>query len=124
MKIIRYFCIGAAAAALDVSLFLALTMLWGLRWFSSALISFFAATLLNYFLSVRHVFESGIRFRRRHEILLVFAVSGAGLLVNQGVLWMLIDVFNVGLAVSKLCATAAVFFWNFGARHRFIFREQ
>lgn len=124
MKIVRYFCVGAAAAAVDLSLFLALTMLGGLRWFLSALISFVIATLFNYFLSVRHVFVSGIRFRRRHEILLVFAVSSIGLVVNQGVLWMLIDVLNVGLTASKVCATAAVFFWNFGTRHRFIFREQ
>jgi putative flippase GtrA len=76
VKIVRYFWVGAAAAALDMSLFLALTMLLGLPWFFSALISFVAATLLNYFLSVRLVFESGVRFRRRHEIMLVFAVSG------------------------------------------------
>jgi putative flippase GtrA len=122
MKIIRYFFVGGAAAAVDFSLFAILTKLTGVPWFLAALISFVAATVLNYVLSVRHVFTSGVRFSRDHEIALVFIVSAIGLSVNQLVLWLLIERGGWEPLIAKVCGTGAVFLWNFGARYRFIFR--
>ena len=124
IKLFRYFCVGGAAAVVDFLLFAFMTKLAGIPWFSSALVSFFLATIFNYVLSVRHVFESGVRFSRHQEIFFVFAVSGIGLTVNQLVLWLLIESGNWEPLIAKLFGTGAVFLWNFIARHHFIFRSR
>ncbi len=83
--------------------------------------SFVVATFVNYFLSVRHVFESGIRFGKQFEIGLVFVVSALGLAVNQTILWIAVAKFGVELLAAKLEATAVVFFWNYAIRRYYIF---
>jgi putative flippase GtrA len=86
-----------------------------------AAVTFVIATLVNYLLSVRFVFRSGQRFRRRWEIAMVYVVSGVGLALNQGILFFCVEMLYLGLLLSKLTATGMVFFWNYLARRFFIF---
>jgi putative flippase GtrA len=124
MKLVRYFFVGGVAALVDFSIFALLARVSELPWFPVAIFSFAMATLVNYVLSVRHVFESGVRFSRRHEMILVYAVSGVGLGINQGVLWMCIESAQLDLLLGKILATGTVFFWNYAGRHYFIFSER
>lgn len=119
---VRYFAVGGASAAVDFLTFGVLIYGLGVPWFWAALASFLLATLVNYLLSVRHVFDSGIRFRKHHEISLVFLVSGIGLLGNQLVLYFCIERMSLYPLVSKGISTGIVFFWNFFARSSFIFK--
>lgn len=123
MKIVRYFFVGAAAAAVDIGIFGLLAKGMGLPWFWVGMFSFVLATAVNYRLSVRHVFVSGVRFSRHHEAVLVYVVSAVGLAINQAVLWLLIERWLWDVLLAKLVATASVFFWNYGARRHLIFRE-
>jgi putative flippase GtrA len=122
-RLIRYFFVGCAGALLDFVLFAALVKLFGLAWYYANVVSFTLATLVHYMLSIRFVFESGARFAKQHEIALVFLVSGMGLALNQAALYGLIILAGLNVLVSKVGATGAVFFWNFIARQRFIFRK-
>jgi len=124
MKLIRYFCVGGAAAVVDITLFSALAQFAGFPWFPVAVFSFVVATLVNYFLSINYVFDSGVRFSKRHELVLVFLASSAGLAANQVILWMLIEVQGVHLVGAKVIATGGVFAWNYAARRLFIFRDR
>ena len=124
MKIVRYFFVGGTAASVDLALFTALTQWAGFHWFPVAVASFVIATLLNYFLSILFVFESGARFQKQHEVMLVFFVSAIGLAANQTILWALIEVIGMHRVLAKIVATGGVFFWNFTARHLFIFRRR
>ncbi len=117
----RYFVVGGICACVDIGLFMLFAKGLGMPYLRVATASFLIATLLNYFLSVRFVFVSGMRFSRRWEIFLVFAVSAMGLAVNAGVLWLGVEVARLGLFVSKLAATGFVFFWNYFARRALIF---
>lgn len=124
MKIIRYFFVGGTAALVDISVFGLLAKGMGLPWFPVAVFSFTLATIVNYILSVAHVFKSGSSFAKHHEILLVFIVSAVGLLVNQTILWLLIEIYAWNLMLAKIFATGSVFFWNYTMRRQFIFREK
>lgn len=117
----RYLVVGGVEAALDIALFSGLTQVLGLQWFGAAAFSFVVATLVNYFLSVRLVFTSGVRFSRHAEILWVFVVSGVGLVLNQTVLWILIERLAFHMVLAKVTATAAVFVWNYSLRRYFVF---
>ena len=123
MTIIRYFFVGGAAAAVDITLFAVLAQYAGLPWLPVAVFGFVIATLLNYCLSIIFVFDSGVRFGKRQEIALVFFTSGIGLAVNLAILWTLIEVYGTHLVAAKIIATGAGFFWNYSARRLFIFKK-
>jgi putative flippase GtrA len=113
--------VGGVAACVDIGLFLLFAQHYGLPYLRVAAATFILATLVNYWLSIRFVFVSGARFRRRWELALVFAVSALGLALNQGILALAVERFGVGLLAAKLAATGAVFFWNYFARRLFVF---
>lgn len=122
MKIVRYFFVGAVAAAIDIGLFGLFVHGFGFNYLIVGALTFIAATGANYALSIRIVFESGVRFRQRNEVLLVFMISGIGLLVNQTVLYAGVAGLSLPPIVAKVAATGMVFFWNYLARAHFVFK--
>ena len=122
IKFIRYFVVGGLSAILDFTIFATLVSLAGWPWYIAATVSFVAATLFNYLISIRHVFTSGVRFERTHEVALTFLVSGVGLGINQAILYLLIG-WGINILLAKIGATGVVFFWNFSVRYLFVFRE-
>jgi putative flippase GtrA len=117
----RYFVVGGVAAGVDIGLFVVFAKYLGMPYLRVAAASFVLATLINYFLSVRFVFVSGQRFRRRWELAMVFAVSGVGLALNAAILWACVELGRVDLLLAKIAATGVVFFWNYFARRLFVF---
>ncbi len=120
-RIARYFAVGGAAACVDIGLFWLFAQQMGLPYLRVSAASFVLATLVNYWLSIRFVFVSGARFRRRWELAMVFAVSAVGLALNQAILALCVESFKFALLASKLVATGVVFFWNYFARRVFVF---
>ena len=120
-NIARYFVVGGVCALVDLTLFLAFAQGLGLPYLRVAAGSFVVATLLNYFLSVRFVFVSGVRFGKRWEVALVFAVSAMGLALNQLILALCVEELGLSLLVSKVIATGGVFFWNYFGRRVLVF---
>jgi len=109
------------AAIVDISLFMLFAQGMGLPYLRVSAATFVLATLVNYWLSIRMVFVSGARFRRRWEIALVFAVSAIGLGLNQAILALAVERLGTGLFAAKILATGCVFFWNYFARRVLVF---
>jgi putative flippase GtrA len=124
MRIVRYLFVGGAAAFVDIGLFTVFARLLGYDYLIVAACTFIVATGVNYGLSVRHVFESRVRFSRPYEVALVFAVSAIGLGINQGVLFVAVNKLGNELVISKAVATGVVFFWNYLIRANFVFKAQ
>lgn len=122
MKVIRYGAVGATASIVDFIIFAVFAKFLGFNYLIIGAIGFILATALNYFLSIRYVFESGVRFSFHKEISLVFLISLVGLIINQSVLLAGIEWLGWEMLFVKVCATGSVFFWNFGARSEFIFK--
>lgn len=120
-NIARYFAVGGVCALVDLGLFLLFAQALGMPYLRVSAGSFLVATLLNYFLSVRFVFVSGLRFRRRYEVALVFLVSAIGLGLNQVILALCVEQVGLNLLFSKVAATGCVFFWNYFARRVLVF---
>jgi len=123
-SLVRYGLVGGTAAVVDITLFAIFAKWLGFDYLVVATFSFLLATLVNYVLSIRFVFESGVRFDRYRETTLVYVVSGVGYLVNQAVLYTCVELFGIELMLSKVSATAVVFFWNFGMRSQLIFKAR
>jgi len=121
MKIVKYFLVGGVAAVVDIGLFSFLTKYAQFHWFPVSIVSFSIATLLNYYLSIAHIFQSGSRFQKNHEIMLVFIISGLALMTNQLFLFVLIEKNNINLIAAKIVSTGLVFFINYFGRKKLIF---
>ena len=121
MRLSRYFFVGGSAAIVDIGLFSIFTKVLDFPWFPVSICTFLLATLVNYVLSIKFVFESGVRHKKHIEIAGVFAISTLALLVNQAVLFVAIEWFTFNLVASKIIATGTVFFWNYFGRSRIIF---
>jgi putative flippase GtrA len=121
MKIVKYFFVGGLAAVVDIGLFYLGAGVAGWNYLIVGTVSFTIATLVNYVISVRVVFQSGARFRRHFELALVFVVSCGGLGINQAILYTCISRLSVSILPAKLVATAGVFLWNYFLRSRFVF---
>ena len=106
----------------DFVIFAVFAKYLGFNYLIVGAVGFILATTINYFMSVRHVFESGVRFSFHKEFLLVFVVSLVGLILNQIVLLAGIGWLGWEMLFVKVCATGSVFFWNFSARSQFIFK--
>jgi putative flippase GtrA len=121
MRIIKYFFVGGIAAVVDIGLFYLGAAVVGWNYLLVGMASFTLATLVNYLISVRVVFQSGSRFARHFELVLVFLVSSAGLALNQAILYICIARLAIGLLPAKLVATGGVFLWNYLLRSHFVF---
>ena len=121
MKIVSYFFVGVIAAAIDISLFTIFASYFKFPWFIVSVITFIIATLANYFLSIRFVFKSGLRYKKHHEILGVFIISTLALLLNQIFLYLFIEKMNIHLIIAKCLTTSMLFLWNYFGRKKFIF---
>jgi len=121
MRILKYFFVGGASATVDIGLFSIFASYLSWPWIPVSIATFIFATLTNYFLSIRFVFESGSRYKKHIEVIGAFIVSVLALLVNQLALYISIEVFNWHLIFSKIVATGVVFFWNYYGRSKFVF---
>lgn len=121
MRLIKYFFVGGLAAVIDITLFVLCAGYLGWPWIPVSICTFVLATLINYFLSIKFVFKSGIRHQKNLEIVAVYIVSIFGLLINQLALYLTITWLNWSFLVAKIFATAIVFFWNYFSRKYFVF---
>jgi len=67
MRVVRYILVGGIAASVDILLFLGAVKGLGFNWFFSGLTSFVFATAINYSLSIRYVFTSGIKHKKKQK---------------------------------------------------------
>ena len=124
LKIVRYFFVGGAAAAVDIGIFYLFAKLFGYNYLLVACVGFTLATAVNYYLSIRFVFRSGVRFTKQTELIYIYIVSLIGLALNQIILFLLVEQAGAELMMSKVGATGGVFLWNFSVRNFIVFRDK
>jgi putative flippase GtrA len=123
-RLASYLLVGSIAATFDFAFFLTFSTWLGVNYLVVGGSGFVLATLINYWLSVHRVFESGSRFNRQAEIMVVYAVSLIGLMIHATILIIAVEVFSLFGPVAKILATGSVFFWNFGVRNYYVFRPK
>ena len=123
IQLLRYGFVGGIAFLVDYGAMVMLTEFLGLHYLLSATISFILGLATNYLLSISWVFN-------QHKIanpwveFLIFAVIGVvGLGLNDSIMFLCTDRWGVHYTLSKIIATAIVFFWNFFARKIILFRQ-
>ncbi len=83
---------------------------------------FFVGALVNVLLIRWFVFKDN-RFSLLKDVGLTLVSNGAMLLVGMLLLWVLVELLNVGAYTAKLCSNAATFVLNYMIRVIFFRRE-
>lgn len=123
MRVLKYFFVGSCAALVDVGLFFIFAKVLDYNYLLVAFFTFILATFVNYYLSIKFVFQSGKKFNKKQEILLVYIVSASSLALNLLLLYLFHERLFVDVFYSKIIVTGLLFFYNYSIRRFFIFQR-
>ena len=115
-QIIRFGLVGFLCFFIDYGLLLALTELAGFHYLVSGALSFAVSVVVNYLLSMKFVYEARARENRTGEFITFVLLSLVGLLINQLVMWVVVEFLGIWYQLAKIGATAIVMVYNFVSR--------
>jgi putative flippase GtrA len=121
VQFFRYGVVSVAALVVDFGGLVLLKEYGHINYLLAATISFIGGLIVNYLLSAFWVFHSSKLLNKRHEFLLFAAIGVVGLGLTDLILWLLTSGFGFYYVLSKAISTVIVYFWNFGARKKYIF---
>lgn len=120
LQLVKFGVVGILATALDYGIMVILTEWAGVYYLFSSTISFMLSLLFNYVCSMRFVFERKKGQSRGKELVIFSVLSLMGLVLNQAVLWLLVERQHIYYMVSKAAAAVLVMGWNFVSRKLFL----
>ena len=119
-QFIKFGVVGAIATVIDFGLLIFLTEVFHINYLISATVAFTAAVIFNYLASMRYVFTHKEELSRRKEFIIFVVLSVIGLLINNGCMWLGVELFAIDYRITKVVATAIVVLWNFITRKIFL----
>ena len=111
-EISRFLMVGGVCFLLDYGLLYTFTEYGGIDYWYSAALSFVVSVVINYWMCLKLVFR-GTKRQNARQATLFIGSSVAGLVINQIVMWILVECFAVYYMVAKIVSAAAVTAWNY-----------
>lgn len=114
---VGYLLFAGIATLVDVGSLYALTEFAGIHYFTSAAVAYLAGMATNF--SLNKWFNFRNRSRRVVAQFSLFAlVAGIGLLLNQAIIYGLVEYAGIQYLIAKVVSVAVVMFWSFfGHKH-------
>jgi len=122
MQFFLYLIVGGLSFVVDIGAFVLLRMA-DIAVIPASVISFIAATSVNYLLSIALAFQSR-RFRRHIELVRFLAVVFVGLALNTMLVCLFVYSFSIYPTIAKVIAVPIVFVWNYLGRRMLVFHNQ
>ena len=123
IQLFRYGFVGGLAFLVDYGTLVFLTEFAGMHYLLAATISFILGLITNYLLSITWVFNQHKLNNRWVEFLLFAFIGVVGLGLNDAIMFLCTERCGIHYTLSKIIATAIVFFWNFLARKLILFKQ-
>ena len=124
IQLFRYGFVGGLAFLVDYGTMVLLTEFAGMHYLLAATISFILGLITNYLLSITWVFNQHKLNNRWVEFLLFAFIGVVGLGLNDAIMFLCTERCGIHYTLSKIIATAIVFFWNFLARKLILFKQR
>jgi len=122
IQLIKFGLVGAVCAALDMLLFVILMEQLQMNYLMSNFISTCIAILANYYISKKWVFKTG-KHSSKVELFYFIAFSLVGLVINQLLIWLFVEIAVIDPKPAKLAAIILVAVFNFVTKKLFVFKE-
>lgn len=119
-QIIRFGFVGGSSFLIDYLVMIGLTELAGINYLVSSGISFTISVIYNYVMSIIWVFNVKKEKQGVVAFVIFVVLSAIGLLINQLLMWVLVDKAGIFYMLSKIAATAVVMVYNFVTRKLFL----
>lgn len=117
----RYFCAGTLTFLADFAVLAALAEGFGVHYLVANAASVVVGISIGYWLCIKWVFTYRKFSRVAVEIPMFIALSLAGLVINEALLWLCVAGFSMHYLVAKVLVTAVVFILNFAMKKRALF---
>ena len=119
-QFLKFGVVGVVAFIIDYGLMILLAEVFKFDYMLSATLSFIASVVFNYFASMRYVFSHKEGMSRRKEFIIFLVLSAIGLLLNNMLMFVGVELFLVDYRITKIFATLVVTFYNFFSRKKFL----
>ena len=123
-ELVLQFCkfgmVGTFRLCIDYGLMILLTESHMMTYYASSAVSFIASVVVNYVLSMRFVFVSKEGMSKIQEIMIFITLSMVGLLLNQMIMFLAVELLGMFYALAKVFATVMVTAYNFISRKKFL----
>ena len=121
-QFVRFMVSGVISATTEFLALLLLVEVLTLHYFNANIIAFVLANIVNYRISRSWVFKNG-KFSVRREVVAFYSFAVAGLVLNQLIMWLMVDNFNWDYKISKVVAITVVVFYNFVTKKYLVFKD-
>lgn len=122
-QIIKFGFVGFLCFFIDYGIMVFLTEALKINYLISSGCSFSVSVIVNYILSIKFVFDADRDANKVKQFLVFLFFSIGGLIINQIVMWVAVDLLGIFYMISKIGATAIVMVYNFITRKLFIERR-
>ena len=119
-ELFLYGIVGVCATLAEWLIFYLLDR-WALHYTLATVIAYLLSTFVNWLVGRLLVFKES-RTSLVRELLGIYLTAGVGLVLNLLIMWISVDLIGIGEMLSKILATAIVFFYNFIVRKLFIYK--
>ena len=119
-QIIKFGFVGFLCFFIDYGIMVFLTEALKINYLISSGCSFSVSVVVNYILSIKFVFDADRDANKVKQFLVFLFFSIGGLIINQIVMWVAVDLLGIFYMISKIGATAIVMVYNFITRKLFI----
>lgn len=123
-ELVLQFCkfgvVGIISLLVDYGFMITLVEIMQVDYFKACAFSYTLSVLVNYVLSMRYVFHGREDISKTKEATIFFVLSLIGLLLNQIIMWLAVDMLGVYYAFAKLLSTLMVTGYNFISRKKFL----
>lgn len=118
-QIFKFGIVGGLAFLIDTTVLYVLTEYLGVYYFYSAIMSFIVSLIFNYILSIKWVFDVHKK-QTAKEITIFVLLSAFGLVINQIVMFVSVEIISIYYLIAKVLSTFIVMVYNFITRKIFI----
>jgi len=122
-QLIRYTFVGGLAFVVDLGSLYVLTEFAGVHYLISSAIAFTLGLFVNYFMSIKWVFDKRSFASQKMEFLIFGVIGIFGLFLNEFIIWLFTEEFKFFYINSKIVSAVVVYFCNFFLRRYILFNS-
>lgn len=135
-QIIKFGIVGFFCFLIDYGITVVFTNVFGVHYLISKFLGFVVSAIVNYILSIKFVFTNKKEMDRKKEFSVFIILSAFGLLINEIVMFVCMDLIfpasallqkyitrELMVSISSIAATGIVMIYNFISRKLFLERK-
>lgn len=120
IQIINFLIVGGIATLIDWLLYFILYNYVKLSPLLANIISYSISTLYSYIISVKFVFNVNKNNSKKKNFIIFVTLSIIGLLLSEGLIYLMVNVFDLHKMLAKVISTIIVMFFNFVSKKYFL----